>query len=198
MAKQAPHPPSPAAHTPSPIRENWTAVVFMIALLLASGLTASIVGYRIKQADRDRKAQLFRAYEAIGGDRERLVNLEQTLLGTPLSHERETFLAVYEVNERSRAFGLYRWMEFSKPETIEKAVAALDEINAHDPARVVEASLTAIREGPPAPTATHPDQTPVNPKAARISKKYDRYVARDVETKLFIYLNAHRPQVLAQ
>ena len=193
MTKQ----PAPAhLGAPSPIKQNWTAIVFMIALLLASGLTASVVGYRIKQADRYRKAELLQAYSELGGSREKLVNIEQTLLGTPLSQAKLTFLSVYEVNERSRAFGMYRWMEFSTPETVKKVITALNDIEARDAARIVEASWSAFAESSANETATHPDQRPVNPKAARISKKYDRYVARDVETKLFQYLSSHRGEVL--
>lgn len=195
MAKPSSH---VNASSPSPLRENWTALVFMVALLLASGLTASIVGYRIKQADRHRKAQLLEAYSSLGGSREKLVNIEQTLLGSQLSRAKLTFLAAYEVNERSRAFGMYRWMEFSTPETVKQVVTALDEIEARDAARIVEASWSAIAESGFGATGTHPDQKPVNPKAARISKKYDRYVAREVETKLFQFLSAHQAEVLGQ
>ncbi len=195
MAKHSSH---ANTSSPSPLRENWTALVFMIALLLASGLTASVVGYRIKQADRHRKAQLVEAYSELGGSREKLVNIEQTLLGSQPSHEKLTFLAAYEVNERSRAFGMYRWMEFSTPETVKKVVTALDNIEARDAARIVEASWSAFVESGVKELATHPDQRPVNPKAARISKKYDRYVARDVETKLFQYLSAHQAEVLGR
>jgi hypothetical protein len=38
----------------------------------------------------------------------------------------------------------------------------------------------------------------MNAKAARISKKYSRYAARDVETKLFKYYSDHRAELAAK
>ena len=179
----------------SPLRENRPAIVFMIVLLLVSAVTASVAGYRIKAADKDRKAQLYKVYERLGGSRERLVNIEQTLLATQMSPEKTTFLAVYEINERSRAFGLYRTLEFAKAPNVATTVAALDAIGSSDPARILEASWTALQENPATADLPHPDQGPVNPKAARISKQYSRYAARDVETKLFKYYVDHKAEI---
>ena len=190
-------PASNEARAPYPIRENRSAIVFMIILLLASAVTASVAGYRIKAADKDRKAQLFQAYEKLGGSRERLVNIEQTLLSTPMGPEKTTFLAVYEINERSRAFGLYRTLEFSKAPNVATTISALDAIGSSDPARILEASWGALQENPATANLPHPDQGPVNPKAARISKQYSRYAARDVETKLFKYYVDHKAQITA-
>lgn len=181
----------------SPLRENWSAIVFMIVLLLASGITASVAGYRIKIADKERKAQLFQAYEALGGTRERLINIEQSMLMTPTSPVRTTFLAVYETNERARSFGLYRTLEFAKEPNVATVIASLDQIGSTDPARIVEETWKAMQENPATARLTHPDQGPMNPKAARISKKYSRYAARDVETKLFKYYSDHRSEITA-
>jgi hypothetical protein len=169
----------------------------MIALLLASAITASVAGYRIKAADKDRKAQLYQAYEGLGGSRERLVNIEQTLLATQMNPERTTFLAVYEINERARAFGLYRTLEFAKSPNVTTTISALDAIGSTDPARILEASWNALQENPATANLPHPDQGPVNPKAARISKQYSRYAARDVETKLFKYYVDHKAEITA-
>lgn len=180
-----------------PLSENWGAVVFMMVLLLASAITASVAGYRIKAADKDRKAQLYQAYEGLGGSRERLVNVEQTLLATHMNPEKTTFLAVYEINERARAFGLYRTLEFAKTPNVTTTITALDTIGSTDPARILEASWNALQEDPATKNFPHPDQGPVNPKAARISKQYSRYAARDVETKLFKYFVDHKAQITA-
>jgi hypothetical protein len=189
---------APTQHTnKSPIRENWTALVFMLVLLLASGITASVAGYRIKLADKDRKAQLFQAYEALGGTRERLGNIEQSMLTSQFPPAKTTFLAVYETNERSRSFGLYRVLEFAKDPNVATIIASLDQIGSTDPARIVEETWKAMRENPATAHLSHPDQGPMNPKAARISKKYSRYAARDVETKLFKFFTDHRSEILA-
>ncbi len=182
----------------SPLRENWSGIVFMIILLLASGITASVAGYRIKIADKDRKAQLFQAYEALGGTRERLINIEHSMLTTPSSPVATTFLAAYETNERARSFGLYRVLEFAKAPNVGTIIASLDQIGATDPARIVEETWKAIQENPATAQLSHPDQGPMNAKAARISKKYSRYAARDVETKLFKYYSDHRAELAAK
>ena len=182
----------------SPLRDNWSGIVFMIILLLASGITASVAGYRIKVADKDRKAQLFKAYEALGGTRERLINVEQSMLTTPSSPVATTFLAAYETNERARSFGLYRILEFAKSPNVGTIIASLDQIGATDPARIVEETWKAIQENPATAQLSHPDQGPMNPKAARISKKYSRHAARDVETKLFKYYSDHRAEISSE
>jgi hypothetical protein len=182
----------------SPLRENWPAIIFMIVLLLASGITASVAGYRIKIADKERKAQLFQAYEALGGTRDRLINIEQSMLTTPTSPIKATFLAVYETNERARSFGLYRTLEFAKAQNIPTIIASLDHIGSTDPARIVEETWKALQENPATAQLSHPDQGPMNPKAARISKKYSRYAARDVEAKLFKYYSDHKSELTAQ
>jgi len=185
-----------AAPGKSPLKENWSAIVFMIVLLLASGITASVAGYRIKVADKERKAQLFHAYEALGGTRERLINIEQSMLTTPTSPEKMTFLAIYETNERARSFGLYRTLEFAKPPNVAAIIASLDQVGSSDPARIIDETWKAMLENPATSQLSHPDQGPMNPKAARISKKYSRYAARDVETKLFKYYSDHKAELL--
>lgn len=182
----------------APLRENCVAVVFMIGLLLASGVTASVAGYKIKLADKDRKAQLYQAYEALGGTRERLINIEQSMISSPLSPIKTTFLAVYETNERARSFGLYRTLEFAKTNNVSTVVSSLSQIGSTDPARIIEETWKAIQESPTTAQLAHPDQGPMNPKAARISKKYSRHAARDVETKLFKFYADHRAEILAE
>jgi hypothetical protein len=170
----------------------------MLVLLLASGITASVAGYRIKIADKDKKAQLFQAYEALGGTRERLVNIEQSMLTTPFSPARTTFIAVYEVNERARSFGLYRTLEFAKAPNVSTIISSLDQIGAKDPARIIEETWKVMQDGSGANYLSHPDQGPTNPKAARISKQYSRYAARDVETKLFQFYTEHKVELVGQ
>jgi hypothetical protein len=170
----------------------------MIILLLASGITASVAGYRIKVADKDRKAQLFQAYESLGGTRERLVNIEQSMLATAGSPAKTTFLAAYETNERARSFGLYRTLEFAKAPNVATIITTLNEIGATDPSRIVEETWKAMQENPGTAQLSHPDQGPMNPKAARISKSYSRYAAREVETKLFKYYVDHRSEISSE
>jgi hypothetical protein len=181
-----------------PLRDNWVAVVFMISLLVIAGVTASIAGYRIKAADKDRKAQLLRAYEQLGGSRDILIIPEQTINQAPSDSEASTFIAAYEVNERSRALGLYRYMEGVAPASVPSTIKALDTIGANDPARVLENSWKAFEEQPTHSAIPSKNAPLANPQAARLAKKYDRYMARDVETKLFKYFVDHREQIFAR
>lgn len=190
MTAEIPQNTSPA----SPLRDNVWAMVFMAILLLMSAITASVAGYRIKMADKDRKAQLYEAYERLGGTRERLVNIEQSMIASATTPVRGTFIAVYEINERTRAFGLYRVLEFSKADTISKIIAGLDEIGATDHAQIVKDAWAARQEDPTTANLQHPDQGPMNPKAARIAKQYTRRSARDVEAKLFKFYADNRKE----
>lgn len=184
--------PSPKLSPSSPLRDNIWAMLFMAVLLLLSAATATVAGYRIKMADKDRKAQLYAAYERLGGTRQRLVNIEQSMISSATSPTRGTFLASYEINERSRAFGLYRVLEFAKPDAIAKTIAALEEIGATDHAKIVRDAWDARQEDPATANLQHPDQGPMSPKAARIAKLYTRRSARDVETKLFKFYVDHK------
>lgn len=181
-----------------PLRENWVAVVFMLGLLLIAGVTASVAGYRIKLADRDRKDQLMNTYLALGGTREALIIPEETVIKAPRSSPQYIFLAAYELNVRSRAFGLYRCLEAINPELVQPTVTALDTIGASDPARVLETSWQAFKESPTHSRVPSPTGPIANPTAARLAKKYDRYMARDVETRLFKYLSEHRAEIEAK
>jgi len=50
-----------SSESKSPLRENWLGSLFMVLLLIVSGATATVVGYKIKSADRQRKADLLAA-----------------------------------------------------------------------------------------------------------------------------------------
>ncbi len=178
-----------------PLRENWAAVVFMLALLLIAGVTASVAGYRIKLADKDRKDQLMKTYQALGGTNDILITPERTANTAQIGTARYTFLAAYEINVRARAYGLYRCLEAFKPSDVAPTIQALDTIGATDPARVVENSWRAFEENPTHSATPSPVGPLANPMAARLAKKYDRYMARDVETKLFKYLSDHGSEI---
>lgn len=179
----------------SPLRDNWKAISFMTLLLLASGVTASVFGYRVKMATLDRRAQLFQAYESLGGTRQMLIDPRTTLTSPSRSAAANTFLVTYETNERGRSLGLYIEMQASTPALTKSAIAALKEIGATDASLVVENSWAAFEEMPSTFNPENPTAVPVNAKAARIAKKYDRYVARDVDAKLYKFLVDHRGEI---
>lgn len=181
-----------------PLRDNWIAVIFMLGLLVVAGVTASVAGYRIKLADKDRKAQLLQVYEKLGGSRDILLIPEKSINQAQPDSDTYTFIAAYEINERSRAYGLYRTMEGVAPASVPGTIKALDTIGAKDPARVLENSWKAFEEQPTHSAIPSNTAPLANPKAARLAKKYDRYMARDVETNLFKYYEDHRDQILAR
>jgi hypothetical protein len=182
---------NPTKSIRSPLREQRASVLFMLFLLIISGVTASVVGYRVKSADLDRKAQLLRAYESYGGNFEKAHTLGISLIAPTRSTTENTFIAAYEINCRARANGLYRVLETTPAEVIQQSVQSLFTIGATEAARSAEDALLAYQ----AQLITRDDKDSIKPnsapKAIRFAKQYDRYLARDTEVKLFRYLREH-------
>lgn len=172
----------------SPLHENWVAILFMVGLLVVSGGTATVVGYKVKSADRQRKTELLHAYESLGGSYDKSLALGQTILAPGLSDDQKLFVTTYELNERARKIGLYQVIETSKPEALDLAQQGLMTIDATEGAFSVRDAVVAFREAPTPPKT-------LNPMAARFAKQYDRNLARDTEVKLFKYLSEHRSQI---
>ena len=164
----------------------------MIFLLVISGITASVVGYRVKSADIDRKAQLLRAYESLGGSFEKAHSLGNTIDAETLRPEQQTFIRAYEMNCRARAHGLYRVLETSTPADLDEMIASLFTIEATESARSSQDAWRAFQER----VSAEPVVKNMNPKAARFARQYDRYLARDTEVKIFTYLRNHRSAIL--
>jgi hypothetical protein len=187
---------SPQLRRAAPIREQRAAVLFMLFLLIVSGVTASVVGYRVKSADLDRKAQLLGAYESFGGSFALAQELGTTRVSERLTPEQNIFIAGYEVNSRARRQGLYRVLETTTPEIMQKMIDSLYTIEATEAARSTEDAWRAYQN----PAVTESTEAGIkpnsNPKAIRFAKQYDRYLARDTEVKLFRYMR-ERP-VLAE
>jgi hypothetical protein len=181
--------PSPASH--APLREQRAAVLFMLFLLVVSGLTATIVGYRVKSADIQRKAQLLAVYESFGGSFEKANTPGTTLLSSSLNPDQATFIAAYEVNSRARTHGLYRVIETSSSEVMDQSIKSLYAITATESARSTEDAWRAFQE----PVSSAGATKNMNPKAARFARQYDRYLARDAEVKLFTFLRDHEKTI---
>lgn len=172
----------------SPIRDHGASLIFMIFLLVVSGVTASVVGYRVKAADLDRKAQLLKIYEDYGGSFEKVHSLGSTLVTSTRSPTENTFIAAYEVNCRVRATGLYRVLETTPPELMQQIVQSLFAIDATEAARTTEDALRAYQQTPPTQGEAAGVKPSSAPKAIRFAKQYDRHLARDTEVKLFRYV----------
>lgn len=175
--------PTSASGT-APIREQRGAVLFMLFLLVVSGLTATIVGYRVKSADIERKATLLKVYESLGGSFAQANGLGSTVLSSSLNPEQRAFVLAYEVNSRARAHGLYRVLETTDPSVMQQIIQSLYSIHAIESARSTEDAWNAYQE----PVGSADSVKNMNPKAARFARQYDRYLARDTEVKLFTFL----------
>jgi hypothetical protein len=166
----------------------------MMFLLIVSGITASVVGYRVKSADIDRKAQLLKTYDTLGGSFEAAHALGRTVSSPALTPEQQIFARAYEVNCRARAHGLYQVLETSSPEDMEGMIASLFAIDANESGRSAQDAWRAYQEK----VSTETVVKNMNPKAARFARQYDRYLARDTEVKLFTYLRDHQSGIAAK
>ncbi len=191
MAFESTTPPGSASPS-SPLKQNWSAVVFLLALLLAAGITATVVGYRVKKADWDRKRQLLTTYQLLGGSFETSVSPSQTILGGELTAEQRIFASVYEVNQRVRDYGLLAVINSSARENVELAASSMAQIGATEASRTIEDTLKALNEA--ARGAEHAE----NKEALRRARQYGRPMTRDTEAKLFKYLDQNRQQIIPQ
>jgi hypothetical protein len=189
----------------SPITEQKGSILFMMFLLIVSGLTATVVGYRVKTADTERKAQLLSTYENLGGSFADSLKLGSTTAKAPhLSEAQKTFILAFETNKRARLYGLARVVETTDPILAPLIVNSLFRVNATEGAKTFrdtwEAYLPQIAQlqkaSPTEPAAnTGLAQSPagrLNPRASRFARQYDRHIARDTEVKLFLYLRNNR------
>ena len=176
------------------LAEQKASVIFMGFLLVISAVTASVVGFRVKQADLDRKAQELQMYTQLGGSFEKANTLGFSLYQDGAPSERNNFTLAYEVNWRARTFGLYRVLETTPPMIMEAVIKSLYAIDATEAAHSTEDAWRAFEQPMPG-TVDGSRQKNMNPKAARYARQYDRYLARDTEVKLFTYLRAQRDKI---
>lgn len=180
---------SASPESKSPLRENWLGSLFMVLLLIVSGATATVVGYKIKSADRQRKADLLAAYESLGGSFAKSLTLTETVFSPSLNEQQQLFVATYELNERARKIGLYQVLETMQPQEVEAAIKGLLLMDSKEGGLSLRDAWMAYQESGSAGKA-------MNPTAARFAKQYDRYIARDTETKLYKYLVDHQGEIV--
>lgn len=176
------------------LAEQKASVIFMAFLLIVSAVTASVVGFRVKQADLDRKAQLLEVYTKLGGNFAQANTLGFSLYQEGARPERNTFALVYEVNWRARQFGLYRVLENTSGPIMEQTIKSLFAVDATEAAHSTEDAWQAFQKPMPG-TEDGSRQKNMNPEAARYARQYDRYLARDTEVKLFSYLRDHSASI---
>lgn len=187
--------PQQPAKARAPLREQRASILFMMFLLVVSGVTASVVGYRVKSADLDRKAQLLKTYESLGGSFAQAHTLGGTLVSSTRPPEHNTFIAAYETNCRARAQGLYRILETTPPEAMPQIVQSLFSIEATEAARSTDDAWRAYQNPAATRSAAAGVRPNANPKAIRFAKQYDRQLARDTEVKLFRFMRGWKGPV---
>jgi hypothetical protein len=195
----SPQPALPGNLPYSPLLARWRGIVVLVALLIAAGVSASVVGYRVKSAEWERTRRLHAHYrtlkEKLPADlpmqgRSAAADVPPPQSATPtdvvdrgtlaqnepdgLSPRDRHFVLMYEINELARVSGLIPVIETASRERLHEAVKAFEAIGAQDAAHILMDTLTALEEG--AGSA----------KAHRIAKRYNRSTARETSVKLFL------------
>ncbi len=168
-----------------------------IILLVVAGGTATAVGFKVKQAQIVRQAELKETFYMLAGSPGEIQNASKVIpLKVAEVPEQRTFIAAYQLNEWVRKIGLFRTLQELEPKAVVDALQSLSTLGATE---VYNATLETwallhdvdeerVRTAPP---SLEPPTQPNSSKARRIARRYDRSFMRDVETKLYHYLHQH-------
>lgn len=190
MTTPPPHPKDAWTDSESPLKRGWRGALFLVGLLLLSGISASVVGYKVKSADLERKAEMLKVYETYGGTFEGIMTLSTTKAIPNDTSLRNIYVATYELNERARKVGLYSTLETTPPYAVEVALSGLDRIGSTECYMATKESWELfLKDKPTTPSGG------IVLSASRIAKRYDRAHARDVEVKLFKLLTENRAEL---
>jgi hypothetical protein len=176
---------------------NWESrlgFLFGIILLIVAGGTATLVGYKVKQAQIIRQAELKVMFHKLVGPPESITDSSQAL--TIISGEsppRRTFVAAYQLNEWVRTAGLYRALNELDRAAVPAAITALQSIGATEAFKTTQETWSLLHgiEAMVMPLSTDPLLTSPPQRARRIAKRYDRTFIRDVESKLYRFLHGN-------
>jgi hypothetical protein len=169
------------------LKRSWPAMLFLLFLLVVSGVTASVVGYKVKQADKDRRDSLTAAYQSTGGTPAILSDPALTAGRDELPSETRTFVTAYELNERVRAYGLFRTFEHTIPSRVPAIIDALKAIGATEAMNCARETW-GLMTGGQAPAEDTPLGISTNAEAIRVAGRYDRYIIRDTESHLYAFV----------
>ena len=108
----------------------------MLFLLVVSGITATVVGYRVKSADIYRKNELLETYQALGGTFGDSLKLNRSLaLAERFNDKQRVFITAFETNVRTRLHGFPNVLEAIDPTLAPIAIQNLFEIKATEAAK---------------------------------------------------------------
>ncbi len=181
----APEPSIEPTRPSSALKDNLASIAFMATLLLVSAVTATIVGYKIKTADRQRDGELLAAYDALRPAPLVQETSEPPVFSPTLSKEQQAFVSVFEINQAAMQRYLYSALEQMPPAEIEAAIEGSLIMGAKEASMTLREISEALKDKSGANGA-------MNLTAARLAKRYDRSLARDTETKLYKYLTDNR------
>lgn len=120
----------------SPLYEQRGSIIFMLFLLVVSGITATVVGYRVKSADMLRKNELLDTYQALGGTFADSLKLDTSLsFSDRFNDKQKVFITVFETNVRTRLHGFPNVLETIDRRLAPLAIRNLFEINATEAAK---------------------------------------------------------------
>jgi len=172
-----------------------------IILLVVAGGTATAVGFKVKQAQIVRQAELKNTFYSLVGSPREIENASKVIpLKVAEVPEQRTFIAAYQLNEWVRKIGLFRTLQELEPKAVVDALQSLSTLGATEVYNTTLETWALLHDvdeesARTAPPSLEPPTQPNSSKARRIARRYDRSFMRDVETKLYHYLHQHSVKI---
>lgn len=108
----------------------------MLFLLVVSGITATVVGYRVKSADIHRKNELLETYQTLGGTFGDSLKLDTSLaLSEKFNEQQKIFITTFETNVRTKLHGFPNVLEAIDSKLAPIVIQNLFEIKATEAAK---------------------------------------------------------------
>ena len=179
-------------------RDSRIGFLFGIVLLIIAGFTATFVGFKVKNAEITRTAELMKTFNTLVGDRSKVVDPSKVLSMPGANAEQKVFISAYQLNKWVQSFGLARTLEQLDPVAVVASIEALETIQATEVFKTARETWQLMHaEGSP-PLSTETPLKATNQTALRIARRYDRSFSREVAAKLFQYLDTHRDRIVAK
>jgi hypothetical protein len=184
--------------SPSANWESRLGFFFGVLLLVLAGGSATFVGYKVKTAQATRRAEVMQAFKGLAGDPAALADASKAVPLREPNEPQQYFVAVYQLNEWVRTLGLHRSLQKLDPSVVASAIKGLRAMDATEAFGVTSETWALMHDSEELEPVALPPTNENNPTAARIARRYDRSFIRDVEAKLFHYLENHRKEIQAK
>ena len=162
-------------------RENVLGHLFLLTLLVVSGLTASVVGYRLKMNDYRTDRFLRQKYQEVSapGTQPSLDNFASADFASGKESKTKTFLNAYTFNQLVRAYGLVEVLDKLPPEARTRAASSLKEVDALDTAGLIDEVSKILSD---------PNDAEAHKNAGRAARRYNTRMSRGVNWMIYKYL----------